>query len=162
MTQSPTKSRTYEKDQIEAAKKLYMEFKLVPQIAESTGMKGDAIKYYIKNGWFAEREAIQSEIINAMTDSKRNDLIEITSHGLTFLKKSLQKLTKDAEVNPSPGLLKTISTIVFEINKIKALDDGMATEIVGEIKPSSVVEIRELLKKDPFHEEIEDASFTES
>lgn len=139
---------------------MYLEGNQLKKIIKETGIKQDSLKYHIKKGWKAEREAIRSELVDAMSEEKRVDLIEITSYGLTFLKQTLKKLVEDANTNPTPGLLKTISTIVFEINKIKALDEGNPTEILAEIMPASNIEIRELINKDPFAQ-IEEAELLE-
>lgn len=146
----------YSKEVIAKAKQLYFEGHSRKKIEADSGMKEASIKYYVSKSWNAEKTAMQSELIESMTEAKRTDLVEITSYGLTFLKKTLKKLVEESQHNASPGLLKTISTIIFEINKIKALDEGRPTEILSEITPSSPIEIRELLKSDPFLE-IEDA-----
>lgn len=148
--------QNYPKEVIAKAKTLYLEGHSRKKIVEETGMKLSSIKYHAGKSWTAERSLMRSELIETLSESKAIDLVEITNYGLTFLKNTLKKLVNDAETNTSPGLLKTISTIIFEINKIKALDEGRPTEILSEINPSSAIEIRELLKSDPFLE-IEDA-----
>lgn len=143
-------------DQLEVGKNMYMEGKTFQQISDQTGMSMSNVKYYVATYWKPEREKINTEIMEVMASEKAADLVEITAYGLSFLKQSLKKLVEKASVEPSPGLLKTISTIVFEINKIKALDEGKPTEILSELRPASIVEMRELLKNDPFMQ-IEDA-----
>jgi hypothetical protein len=150
----------YSQNQLKRARELYLAYEPISSIMEETGIKRKALLYHIGQKWKPEREAKNAEIVDAMTDSRRVDLLEITKYGLTYLKKSLEKLVKESEVNPSPGLLKTISTIVFEINKIKALDENRPTEIIAELKPASIIEVKQMLAKDPFLE-IEDAEVVE-
>lgn len=147
----------YPTETLEKARRLYLEGKPLKTISETCKMQLPALKYHVGKRWKSERIAIKSELIEAMTEDKRIDLMEITAHGLTFLKNALKSLMEKDNASTNPSLLKTISTIVFEINKIKALDEGRPTEIMAEIKPASIIEIKELLSKDPFME-IEDAN----
>jgi len=144
---------TYQKsspEALEKARQLYLEGAMIGKISAESGINKSTLKYYVKKSWKGEREAMQSELVRAMSENKRADLVEITSYGLTFLKQTLKKMVDESMSNPSPGLLKTISTIVFEINKIKALDEGNPTEILADVTPSSTADIVQLLKKDPF------------
>jgi len=161
---------TYQKTnpkQIEQGKALYLEGKTLSEISKATGVNRNTLKYYVKKDWKPERDAMESELVSAMSQNRRIDLVEITSYGLTFLKNTLKKLTQESYVNPTPGLLKTISTIVLEINKIKALDEGKPTEILETLTPSSTADVIELLKKDPFltvedsYENVEEISDTD-
>jgi hypothetical protein len=151
---------SYPETTLAKARELYLQHTPLKKICEESGMKLDALKYHIGKKWKQERNLRRSELIDSMTEAKVVDLVEITKYGLTFLKNSLKHLVEESKVNPTPGLLKTISTIVFEINKIKALDEGKPTEILADIKPASVIEIKELISKDPFLE-IEDATIKE-
>lgn len=134
-----------------------MQFVSIRQIEEDTGIKYKSLLYYIGKDWKPEREARNSELVEALSESKRTDLLEITKYGLTYLKEALKTIQG---MPPTPALLKTISTIVFEINKIKALDEGKPTEILAELKPASIIEVRQLLTADPFME-IEHAQIIE-
>jgi len=144
------KRNQYTDEELEKAKSMFMEGKPFSQIEKETGVNKSSIKYYSGKGWKAEREAMQSELVEAMTAGKRSDLVEITNYGLTFLKNCLKKMSEEMNVAPTPGLIKTISAVVFEINKIKALDESRPTEIVETINPASQGDLIELLRKDPF------------
>lgn len=141
---------------LESAKKLYLEGKTIKGISEKTGIHESSVKYYVVKYWKPEKEAYQAELMEVLASEKAADLVEITSYGLTFLKKAMRSLVERAQVDSNPNLLKTISTIVFEINKIKALDEGRSTEIIEHIRPATTGEMIELLKADPFMQ-IEDA-----
>lgn len=154
-----SKVRQYSDDSIAAAKALYMDFIPLRKISAETGIKVTSIKYYIGRYWKEEREAKKSEMIEALTESKRAMMFEISKNGLKVLSKGLEDLANSTR-KLTPAEMKQVESIITNIDKIVKLDDGNPTDIIDTMKPATVVEVREILKKDPFlGQEIEDVDF---
>jgi len=152
-------NKKYTDEQLEVAKKLYMAYKPAKDIVEISGVKKSSIHYYIKTKWLQEREDNKSELLKTFTERKKSLMASIASNGLEILAKAMENL-KDVNRPLSANEIKSISTIVSELDKISKLDEGNPTEILAEIKPATTIEIRELLNNDPFLQgEIEDANF---
>jgi DNA-directed RNA polymerase subunit F len=152
-------NKRYTDEQLNTAKKLYMAYKPLKDIVEITGIKKPSISYHIQNKWLKEREDSKSELLKTFTERKKSLMASIASNGLEILAKAMESL-KNVDRPLSAAEIKSISTIVSELDKISKLDEGNPTEILAEIKPATTIEIRELLNNDPFLQgEIEDANF---
>ncbi len=148
------KSHKYDDITIEAARQLYLNYTTISDIASRTQMTRASILYYIPK-WKEERERAKSEIIDALSDSKRELMYSIARSGLELLNRSMIDLTKSKRML-TPKEMTGIANIIDGLDKITKLDEGRPTEILGEIRPATVVEMRKLLTNDPFLE-IEDA-----
>jgi hypothetical protein len=146
-----------ENPQREMAKAMYMKYEPLSIIEASTGITVSNLKNYSRK-WKIERDAIRSEIIHALTESKRALMFSISKNGLEVLAKAMEDLRKGTR-QLSPKEMSGIANIINDLDKIVKLDDGNPTDIIAEIKPSSTIEIRKLMAADPFGE-IEDAIIT--
>jgi hypothetical protein len=77
--------------------------------------------------------------------------------------KSIQKWVEVKSRHPeelTPHEVKTMMSIIAEMDKITRLDAGSPTDIIADIKPVDVIEVRkQIVKADPFidFKEIENA-----
>lgn len=150
----------YSKEVLDKARLMYLNYAPLREIEESCKIDINSIKYHIKTSWKTERTIKQNDLLETLTEDKRKDLVEITHYGLSYLNKALKELAQNpSELNPHT--MKVVSDIVFKINHIHSLDQGKPTSISAEIKPATVIEIQELLKKDPFHTPIEEIDYKE-
>ena len=157
-----TTKHVYSKEELDLGRRLYLDFKSVADIVKQTNIDIHSVHYHIKTHWKPERSARQTEILDALTDDKRRQLIEITAHGLSYLEKALQTIVKDEAALSNPNIMKSVADLVFKINHIHALDKGEPTSInESRIKPTSISDIRKLIASDPFAPLIEDADFKE-
>lgn len=146
-----TPTLNYTDDQFEAARQLYLSYKPLAEIVEKTGMNIHTIKYHIGKRWKEERETKKSEIMEALTESKKSLMFEISKNGLEILANSIKELS--ASKRPlNPTEMSRIKDIITDLDKIVKLDEGNPTEILASTKPATIVEVRELLKSDPFLE----------
>ena len=150
----------YEEAQVAAAREMYLRYVPLKRIEEATGIILGTIRYYADSKWRKEREAAKSDLIDALSDSKRVLFTKIVAYGLDTLANSLQKLKED-DVALSPKEMSAISGIITDIDKIVRLDEGNPTEILANTKPTTIIELKKrLTAADPFAE-IEDADYTE-
>jgi hypothetical protein len=149
----------YNDEQIEAAKELYFNYTPLKEIEEKTGVTVRSVKHYANRYWKEERETRKSDIIEALTESKKGLMFEITKNGLEVLNRAMSDLLK-GDRPLTPREMTGIANIINDLDKIHKLDEGNPTDIVADIKPASIVEIKKLIESDPFME-IEDASFEE-
>ena len=148
--------------QLELAKVLYLKYTPLNSISLETGMTKSQLVYYIPK-WRAERELLKSEVLEALSESKRELMSSIAKNGLEVLAKSMEDLVKRGAAL-SPKEMSGIAAIVDSLDKITKLDDGNPTEIIAETKPATTIEIRKLLNRDPFlelPETIDDATINE-
>lgn len=148
------KRNSYTDEQLEAAKTLYLGYNTLSSISADTKISRASLLYYIPK-WREERESLKSEIIDALSDSKKNLMYSIAKNGLEILGKSMEALSKSNRVLTAKEMI-GITNIIESLDKITKLDEGNPTEILAEIRPATIVEVRKLLTNDPFLE-VEDA-----
>ena len=146
-------SKSIDSDILSAAKTLYLKYTPINAIVDSCKIARGTLMYHIPK-WREERELLKSEIMDALSDSKRELMSSIAKNGLEVLAKSMQSLAETGR-SLTPKEMMGIANIVDSLDKITKLDDGNPTDIIAEIKPASAIEIRKLLSRDPFLE-IED------
>lgn len=161
-----TTVETTNEAQRELARNLYMSYQSRDEIVEKSGMSMSSLKYYIHKSWYKEREASKYQMVQALSDSKKKVLTSIVSDGLELVARSMKEWVRSGKVL-TPKEADSISKIITDADKISKLDEGSPTDILGEIKPATYVEIREAreraLELDPFHiaSEIEEGEFKE-
>jgi len=139
------------------AKVLYMDFKPLKDIAASTGINYRTLLYHSKK-WDGERNLMRNELLREISENKKAVLTSLTGNSLDCIDKAIKDL-KFRQQAPTIHEARMLTNIVAEIDKIMRLDDGNPTDIIAEHKPTTIIELREKLKVDPFY--IEDGSFTE-
>lgn len=150
-------SEIQSKYDLDAAKKMFMDFKPLKEIAKVLNIKYRTLVYH-KNKWEEERNLIRKEILRDLADNKRAILVNLTSNSLDCVDRAIEDLKK-RDKPPTIHEARLLTNIISEIDRIIRLDDGEPTDIISEHKPSTVIELKAKLKKDPFY--IEDASFRE-
>lgn len=150
-------SEIQSKYDLDAAKKMFMDFKPLKEIAKALNIKYRTLVYH-KNKWEEERNLIRKEILRDLADNKRAILVNLTSNSLDCVDRAIEDLKK-RDKPPTIHEARLLTNIISEIDRIIRLDDGEPTDIISEHKPSTVIELKAKLKKDPFY--IEDASFRE-
>lgn len=155
-------SKLIDSDILSAAKTAYLKYTPINSIVETCGIARGTLMYHVPK-WREERELLKGEIMDALSDSKRELMSSIAKNGLQILAKSMQSLA-DGDRSLTPKEMMGIANIVDSLDKITKLDEGTPTDIIAEIKPASAIEIRKLLKKDPFLEleEIEEVVLIEN
>ena len=157
MSKNPTVN--YTDEQFELAKQMYLAYKPLADIVAKSGMNIHTVKYHVGKRWKEEREFKKSEIVEALTESKKSLMYEISKHGLEILANSIKDLSSSKRpLNPTE--MSRIKDIITDLDKIVKLDEGNPTEILADTRPATIVEVRELLKKDPFLE-LEEAEVVE-
>ena len=146
-------SKSIDSDILSAAKVLYLKYTPINAIVDTCKIARGTLMYHVPK-WREERELLKSEIMDALSDSKRELMSSIAKNGLEVLAKSMQSLAETGR-SLTPKEMMGIANIVDSLDKITKLDDGNPTDIIAEIKPASAIEIRKLLSRDPFLE-IED------
>ena len=101
---------------------------------------------------------LRNEIFRELGDNKKTILIDLTGNALDLINRAVKDL-KDRQKPPTMHEARLLTNVISEIDKIIRLDDGSPTDIIAEQKPSTVIELKAKLKKDPFY--IEDADFRE-
>ena len=151
-------SEVKSKYDLDTAKSMFMDFKPLKEIAKVLNIKYRTLVYH-KNKWEEERNLVRKEILRDLADNKRGDfLVNLTSNSLDCVDRAIEDLKK-RDKPPTIHEARLLTNIVSEIDRIIRLDDGEPTDIISEHKPSTVIELKAKLKKDPFY--IEDASFRE-
>jgi len=150
-------SEIQSKYDLKAAKAMFMDFKPLKEIAKVLNIKYRTLVYH-KNKWEEERNLIRKEILRDLADNKRAILVNLTSNSLDCVDRAIEDLKK-RDKPPTIHEARLLTNIISEIDRIIRLDDGEPTDIISEHKPSTVIELKAKLKKDPFY--IEDASFRE-
>jgi len=150
-------SEIQSKYDLDTAKSMFMDFKPLKEIAKVLGIKYRTLVYH-KNKWEEERNLVRKEILRDLADNKRAILVNLTSNSLDCVDRAIEDLKK-RDKPPTIHEARLLTNIISEIDRIIRLDDGEPTDIISEHKPSTVIELKAKLKKDPFY--IEDASFRE-
>ena len=150
-------SEVQSKYDLDTAKSMFMDFKPLKEIAKVLGIKYRTLVYH-KNKWEEERNMVRKEILKDLADNKRAILVNLTSNSLDCVDRAIEDLKK-RDKPPTIHEARLLTNIISEIDRIIRLDDGEPTDIISTNKPSTVIELKAKLKKDPFY--IEDASFRE-
>lgn len=150
-------SEVKSKYNLDAAKSMFMDFKPLKEISKILNIKYRTLVYH-KNKWEEERNLVRKEILRDLADNKRTILVNLTSNSLDCVDRAIEDLKK-RDKPPTIHEARLLTNIISEIDRIIRLDDGEPTDIISEHKPSTVIELKAKLKKDPFY--IEDASFRE-
>jgi len=146
--------------QLEDAKALYMDYKSLAKIASAIGCKKSAIAYHAqkKDGWRSERVLRSTELAAEFSESKLKRMNSTFSSGFAAVEEWMRIKSAD------PGELKThevktMLTVIEQMDKISRLDAGSPTDIIAETRPMDVKEALQKIKTaDPF---MVDADFKE-
>jgi hypothetical protein len=139
------------------AKELYMSFLPVIEISKKVPIPYKTLIYHAKK-WKEERRLLTNELLKELTENKKTILSSLVGNSLECVDRAILEL-KNRFNPPTIKEARMLTHIVSEIDKILRLDEGTPTDIIAEHRPSTVIELREQLKKDPFY--IEDAKFKE-
>lgn len=142
---------------LKTAKELYMSFKPPREIAETMDMPYKTLMYHIAK-WKDERSLMRNELLRELTENKSAILSSLVGNSLECLDRAIADL-KHRGTPPTIKEARWIANIVTELDKIVRLDEGTPTDIIAEHKPSTIIELKDKLKRDPFY--LEDANYRE-
>lgn len=139
------------------AKSLFMTFMPVIEIAKQLDIPYKTLVYH-SNKWKEERGLLRNEILKELSENKKAILTSLVGNSLECVDRAILDLRNRGKP-PSISEARMLTNIIAEIDKILRLDDGNPTDIIAEHKPSTIIELKDKLKRDPFY--IEDATYKE-
>lgn len=143
-------NQQYSDELIEKAKKMYMEYQPMTEIAKATGINYKTVQYHAtkKNHcWRVERELSKADLLSQVSESKRGAFASMTLDSITVVQKCLATLAKSDSITTTDA--KKAMEILESLDRITRLDDGSPTEIVAE-KPVALETIHTIVASDPF------------
>jgi len=141
--------KVYTDEQIAEAKKLFMQYLPVAEIARRTKMVRGSMYHYIRV-WEEERMLLKAELISNLSDSKKWSITTMTNNAIEIITKSLQHLAKKGEISLHEA--KQAASILETLDKIARLDDNRPTDILSNPdEPITIEVIEQKLKNDPFY-----------
>jgi hypothetical protein len=152
------------KEQLDKAKSLYMDYKPLSQVASAAGLTESGVRWHIdkKDGWRSERVLRSTQLASEFSEAKLNRMNSTFSNCFS----SIEAWVKEKSARPQelkPFEIKTMMSIIQEMDKISRLDAGNPTDIIAETRPIDVKEVRAAIAAaDPFmidadYKEIKDA-----
>ena len=145
---------------LEKAKKLYLEYVPIKEIAAKLGIGRTTIQYHANTYWDTERELQKAELFRAFSDTKKVTMTKLSSASLQIMVKAIEETAKNKDRPPTLREAQQAAQILESIDKIMRLDDGKPTDIT-ESKPVTTIELRKKLSLDPFAK-IEEIEFKET
>jgi len=142
---------------LEKAKELFMSFKPLVDISKDIDIPYKTLVYHTAK-WKAERELLKSEILRELSENKKTILTSLVGNSLEIVDRVITSF-KEGHRMPTISEARHMVSMVTDIDKILRLDEDKPTDIISEHKPSTIIELRDKLKSDPFY--IEDADFKE-
>lgn len=135
------------------AKTLYMQYTPVSEIAEKLGESRTSIQYYVNKEWRNIRELKEAELISGFADERASKINIIAKHTVDTMIRALESL-RNRDKPPTMLEAKAAASMFESIDKILRLDKGQATDIIGETKPITIIELKkEFASADPFYVE---------
>jgi len=155
------KNKKLSKDNLELARAMYLSYESVTDIAASLKIDRSALSYHVnEKGWKDERDLLENEMIAAFGAARASKLNLLSKHSTDIIVKALQNL-KNRDKPPTMMEARAAVNIFESLDKIMRLDKGTPTDIIGETKPMTIIELKEQFEAiDPFNKkpkEIEDA-----
>jgi len=151
------KPKKYTEAQLDKAKKMYMNYMSIADIAEKMGMPRTSVSNYVQASWKKERQLMSNDLLNEVTANKRVMLTKLAGKSIDLIGKALHDLSRKTELSAYEA--NVLAGLLDKIDKIMKLDAGQATDIIAEAKPATIVEIQRKLEMDPFY--IEEAEVVE-
>jgi len=157
-------SKKIAKTTLDKAHLMFMDFKQPSLICRELKMPRSSLDYHIKksDGWELERNLKSAELFEQLNASRKRDFTTMTQATIDVLSKALINL---ASRNRPPTMQEArgAANILEVLDRITRLDTGSPTDIIANEKPSTIIEVREMLKVDPFTkiEEVEEIEYKE-
>jgi hypothetical protein len=120
--------KKYDITQIQLARELYLQFTPVSEISKRADMDRSVIYYYIKKSWQTERAEASIEALNNIADGKDAKMVDIIDSGLNIIRKNLKHI-EISHKELSVQELKTITSVMTDVDKVRKLDKKKATSI---------------------------------
>tara|TARA_R100001594_G_scaffold98018_1_gene132387 strand:- start:313 stop:831 length:519 start_codon:yes stop_codon:yes gene_type:complete len=139
------------------AKSLFMTFMPVIEIAKQLNIPYKTLVYH-SNKWKEERGLLRNEILRELSENKKAILTSLVGNSLECVDRAILDLRNRGRP-PTISEARMLTNIIAEVDKILRLDDGNPTDIIAEQKPSTIIELRDKLKRDPFY--IEETAYKE-
>lgn len=152
-------TRKISDEQLEEAKKQFMDYTPVAVIARNLDVPRMSVQYHAEK-WKAERNLQKAELMQQLAEAKKSDFASILLNSTKIIKRAIQDLA-DREEPPTAREAKNMAEVIEKFDKILRLDNGAPTEITEE-RAVDPAEMQRKLRMDPFlKEDIVDADFKE-
>lgn len=140
------------------AKEMYMNYTAVNKIASILNIHRTSLQYHVNEKWRSERVLRSNELVSEFSEAKTAIVNATFSSSFKALAEWVRVKSKDIQ-SLRAHEAKTMMSIITEMDKIIRLDAGTATDIITEVRPMDVIEIRKkIMNSDPF---IQDTEFKE-
>lgn len=139
----------YDKEKIEAAKKMYMDFIPVTEISRTLDVPRTALMHYVTQYWKEERELKGAELFQELSETKAANFARMLKSSEKIVQNYLKSIENKDKVSPQE--VKVAMQVITELDKITRLDKDSPTEIIS--NQDKVISSEEILKKlgtDPF------------
>jgi hypothetical protein len=145
-------SKNLSKLSLDKAKKMFMDYKSLADIAKVLKCSRSAIQYHASNGWSKERDLSRVEKDSSLKEIKQVEFNSITESTIHIMRRALHDLA-NRDRPPTVTEAKQASEIMEKLDKITRLDKGEATDIVSNQEKVMTVEtIARKLSLDPFQQ----------
>lgn len=148
--------KKYDITQIELARKLYLEFTPVSEISKRSDMDRSVIYYYIKKSWQTERAEASIEALTNIADGKDAKMVDIIDSGLNIIRKNLKHI-EISHKELSVQELKTITSVMTDVDKVRKLDKKKATSISA-TEETEIINATNNKVSDPFVDDDDNVS----
>lgn len=146
-------------EQLVYAKQQYMNYRSVSDIAREMGINRGTLQHWVNEYWKGERVLRRNELAAEFSEAKGAIMTSTFSCSFKGVQAWVQRVT-DPNYDMKPHEVKTLMSVITEMDKIMRLDQGSPTDIIADTKPVTVHEIRkQIVASDPFL--IEDTDFKE-
>lgn len=138
----------------ESARILYMNYTPISEIASRVDVNENTLKYYIAKEWRSERELVETDLMQAVSDAKRKQLTSIMADSLKIMERSLKELANRAEAPTTKEALDAakILTAMAEITKASTSgkDEALMSGFNENMNKEALEEPKEIKNIDPF------------
>ena len=138
------------------AKKLYLEYSSVSEIARETGVVRTALQYHVnkEGGWKYERDINRADLLSKVASARASEFADMTNYTIISLKRAVKSLAERTDP-PTVQEAKGVAAILESLDKMTRLDEGKPTDIITEEKVVTVKELQKKISVDPFAKEVE-------
>jgi hypothetical protein len=156
-----TKPKRLSKEQLSHAKRMFMNYESITQIAKSMEVARSSIQYHVKNSWDAEREMNKAELFHQLASTKKVHFTNISDAALKIMTRAIEDTAnRSGEITLREA--QTAAAILETIDKITRLDEGTPTDIISnQEKPMTIVEVQKKIALDPFADSVPAVEYKE-
>lgn len=142
---SPSK---YSNNQVDQAKRLYMSFTPVAQIARETDIPRSTLRYYIGQSWKDEREQDSMELITNIVGARKYQLQDISNLTLEVIFNSIRDIRESDKTMNTKAMLDLAKTLEI-LDRLAYADKRNNPDGLGD-NEHNLIEMEEVEASDPF------------